>query len=886
MSTRKDGEEELTFTRNRLFEQSEDPTTFKSQLVHNNIQTNHNTIHSETTAVNPNLNIGSKPMLVGDIQRSSEPSHNKHLNSPIQQLSNFDQLTCRFFSNSSIMPILSAHNIQNQVSDPFTTAPQHCAESNMSETKLQQPHGLNESANTRQQQINITCKKEPIVEEILLLSDEDMNHTFATQADITEQVNSGTLPHTKESSAGSMEKNLQNSANQETSMVEEILRHPISCERCRQRHTKCDKILPVCTYCKSNDLQCIYSTPKKLRKNYISESVDLNHLDDGDVNSSLMALPTPIQSSSTTHGHPQSKFKVYKFSLHGKKSRQKKQKINAISGSITSTTASSRVSSGNNSESVTSNPSPTHLEKVDRSHLSSLSVKFSDSDIHMLLKSLRTGIYEYYSCYIAFGTTFISLETIENVFSQNRDNGMPFRMILYPDDVMALLYAIHALNCFTFQKTEISTSSFQRCLELLQYDSSSIENILYSTGLFTGLESSVNLLCLSDSATQVPSMYFTNTNRDESSLFLIGTRLILAQYSLCLGKVEIASFFLSEADLMLGRRFKVYADKSFLPIFIYENGDVRINSLYDGLQPDEISVLRYRLICGVKLDDIRFLIEKGIEYIEFERVVTTFKSYTRTSSVLGDDKKFLFKSFVNRYIFGTYLFITGTVASEILELLSAPIVLSDTSPFSIMSILDFQNTQLERQTLTKFPQTTPESLRLIEQSEVSTHTITEVHDYYKLLGIFRTIFMASYSMLVLHETVLNSTNPLILNPINVTQPSKITPEQIARLENYRNGFADRLSDLFASLPDYTIQYISLLVMAVFVSCKVHIDMLKQFEIKSELQPDSILLRRTKSDLRVLKILHTKFPELFRTKPIKDFLTESEKIAKLFDATTV
>lgn len=451
-------------------------------------------------------------------------------------------------------------------------------------------------------------------------------------------------------------------------------------------------------------------------------------------------------------------------------------------------------------------------------------------------------------------------------------------MVLYPDDVMALLYAIHALNAFSFQKHDISTKSFQRCLELLQYDSSSVENILYSTGLFTQMESSANLLCLSNSPEQSLSMYFTNTNRDESSLFLIGTRLVLVQYSLCLGKIEAASFFMSEADLMLGRRFKVFKDKSFLPIFINENGDVRINSLFDGCTFDEASVLRYRLICGVKLDDVRFLIEKGMEYIDFEGVVSEFKSYSRTSSVLGDDIRFLFNSFVNRYILSTYLFITGSVTSEILDLLSAPIVLSETSPFSIMKILDFANTQLEQGTLAFFSPNTPASFQVLEQSGESSLSITEVHDYYKLLGIFRTIFIASYSMLVLHETVLNFTNPLILHPTNITRHLKITIEQIERLEKYRNGFADRLSDLFASLPDYTIQYISLLVMAVFTSCKIHIDMLKQVDTNQETRHvDPILIRRAKSDLRVLNILNTKFPELFRTKAIKDFLTESEKI---------
>ncbi|EFC44802.1 predicted protein [Naegleria gruberi] len=88
--------------------------------------------------------------------------------------------------------------------------------------------------------------------------------------------------------------------------------HPISCNRCRSRHTKCDKLLPTCSYCMENNLPCIYETPKKLRKNYMAEFVDLNQ---------------NVVSSALTHlQNPQSKYKVYKFSVGEKKKKKRRER--------------------------------------------------------------------------------------------------------------------------------------------------------------------------------------------------------------------------------------------------------------------------------------------------------------------------------------------------------------------------------------------------------------------------------------------------------------------------------------------------------------------------------------------------------------------------------
>ncbi|EFC39787.1 GAL4 domain-containing protein [Naegleria gruberi] len=44
--------------------------------------------------------------------------------------------------------------------------------------------------------------------------------------------------------------------------------HPIACTRCRERHKRCDRKLPQCSYCEKQGLQCVYTTPKKQRRVY------------------------------------------------------------------------------------------------------------------------------------------------------------------------------------------------------------------------------------------------------------------------------------------------------------------------------------------------------------------------------------------------------------------------------------------------------------------------------------------------------------------------------------------------------------------------------------------------------------------------------------------
>ncbi|EFC38253.1 predicted protein [Naegleria gruberi] len=86
-----------------------------------------------------------------------------------------------------------------------------------------------------------------------------------------------------------------------------ITLHPISCKRCKSRHTRCDRVLPACSYCLKNNFECMYETPKKLRKNFNAEFVDLNE-----------KTSSSMHASITHPQQPKSKYKVYKFKLNTK----------------------------------------------------------------------------------------------------------------------------------------------------------------------------------------------------------------------------------------------------------------------------------------------------------------------------------------------------------------------------------------------------------------------------------------------------------------------------------------------------------------------------------------------------------------------------------------
>ncbi|EFC44803.1 hypothetical protein NAEGRDRAFT_79661 [Naegleria gruberi] len=419
---------------------------------------------------------------------------------------------------------------------------------------------------------------------------------------------------------------------------------------------------------------------------------------------------------------------------------------------------------------------------------------------------------------------------------------------IYPEDVLSLIYAIHAVNLFVFEQRDVSFKSFEKSLRLLQYDPSNIENLILCLDVAANGSEGSSVLCLSSDGSS-SDVYFSS-NRDHNSLFLISARLMLSQYCLCLGFIPTASHFLNEADIMLKNRFPTYRNQSYLPSSILGAMVDPIASLYQGLTPDEIFVLKYRLVCGVKLDDIRFFQERLPQYIGYS-TPQTFEPYTRTSSVLLDDPKYLFSSYVNKYIFGTALFIIGMGKKDLLNLLLSPnIVLKDQPniPFMIIGVLDFNGKLLKKLTIDRFKMT---------ESEVSSLTIpTEItHRYADLVFTFQKIFTTSYSFLVLHEVVINYSSPLTL--MNIGR-NDIDIENVRKCLNFRNEFADELSDLYAVLPDYTIHFISLVVITVFQVAKIHYDKI----LDSGMNFERKLLTRLKNDFRMLHILRKKFPQLF------------------------
>ncbi|EFC49932.1 predicted protein [Naegleria gruberi] len=62
------------------------------------------------------------------------------------------------------------------------------------------------------------------------------------------------------------EENVLRKTSEGTDASSETMFHPISCNKCRTNHKKCDKKLPMCSYCASRGIACEYDNPRKRGK--------------------------------------------------------------------------------------------------------------------------------------------------------------------------------------------------------------------------------------------------------------------------------------------------------------------------------------------------------------------------------------------------------------------------------------------------------------------------------------------------------------------------------------------------------------------------------------------------------------------------------------------
>ena len=98
--------------------------------------------------------------------------------------------------------------------------------------------------------------------------------------------------------------------------------------------------------------------------------------------------------------------------------------------------------------------------------------------------------------------------------------------------------------------------------------------------------------------------------------------------------------------------------------------------------------------------------------------------------------------------------------------------------------------------------------------------------------------------------------------------------------SFRYEFANELSDIYSILPDYTIHFIGVVIIAVYLVAKLHYDRLSNGWDQSE--ESHHLIRRMKADYRILTILRKKLPHLFAMSHLDSFYDSIDTLLKLVE----
>ena len=244
-------------------------------------------------------------------------------------------------------------------------------------------------------------------------------------------------------------------------------------------------------------------------------------------------------------------------------------------------------------------------------------IKDAEMNQRLNMNAYKKRTVELYDEVISMGYPLLSKTTLELAFfNEEATRG------IYSNDVLALLYAIHAVTCQAFGVHDEAQISFQKSRTLLT-------------------ESFDNSQCL----------------------FVAGTYCHFARYCSGIGDKGKAKFYLNYVDLFFRKRNKTFKNKTHLNYSIEdENKNGENYSIFNGLPVDDLHLLKYRVLCGISVD-------KSGEF--FLDDCSNFPGFT-------------FGSYVSKIICDGCLYAIGKIPNTIMSIMSQKVSLENLNLYTML----------------------------------------------------------------------------------------------------------------------------------------------------------------------------------------------------------
>jgi len=233
---------------------------------------------------------------------------------------------------------------------------------------------------------------------------------------------------------------------------------------------------------------------------------------------------------------------------------------------------------------------------------------------------------ELYDEVISMGYPLLSKKTLELAFfSEDSMQGN------YSNDVLSLLYAIHAVTCQAFGVHEEAAAAFHKSRSLL---SESFDN--------------------------------------SSNVFIAGTYCFFARYCSGVGDKGKAKFYLTYVDLFFKRKSYNFKSRRHINYSIEEETQNNENySIFYGLTVDELHLMKYRVLCAISVD-------KSGEF--FLNDCANFPGFT-------------FGSYVSKIVSDGCLYAIGKIPDTIMSIMSQQVCQENLSLY--LMLLEFSANSLK-----------------------------------------------------------------------------------------------------------------------------------------------------------------------------------------------
>ncbi|KAG2378886.1 hypothetical protein C9374_008034 [Naegleria lovaniensis] len=394
----------------------------------------------------------------------------------------------------------------------------------------------------------------------------------------------------------------------------------------------------------------------------------------------------------------------------------------------------------------------------------------------------RKSIFEFFFRYVSVGFSLIPNEVFdEYVFGSEAMNNV------FGKDLMSLLFAIHATTSVVFKNYEEAELAFRKSEYILP---SYVDNM--------------------DQSASIRQFQIYDSN------YTLARNLVLANYCYFIGNVKKAKRYLFMADKSLEKKIPNYANRSFLncPTLPDDDdtaGTLNQYSVFTNLPNDIMLLMKMRLFMGIKVDEIGFMMERGLEYvnglIDFAQPLISPSSLSSSlngpimSSCLFDDSTFTFKSFVGMAMLTSFFYLTGTIPSEVLAVTMQPLTSENIKIYLTLSLL-------LRKKIKGHAKARPQHFYGDQNSVISSP-----------LAMLTDLFSLSCSILMLHETMCNQK---LYNDGHTDQMQYTT---------VMFQYAEQMKDIIHQIPEdaINISYLSLGILYLLV---MYFKQLEEIEVQA------------------------------------------------------